>query len=109
MKLTAENHKGLAAVQEWSYKIHGKSYCVSGSSDRHNWIMATAEAAVNNTTPPDPLMEGSTNKVWRATRARKETIFNILFEANKCEDCGSQLNRIPPFPCRSCDEGEVAV
>ena len=64
------------AVYEWSARIHGKKNL--GYSDRHQWIMATAQAIANGSELPAPLMEGNTGRVWRASAARLDTIKRIM-------------------------------
>ena len=67
------------AVYEWSARIHGKKNL--GYSDRHQWIMATAQALANGSELPAPLMEGNTGRVWRASADRLATIKRIMEEA----------------------------
>ena len=64
------------AVYKWSARIHGKKYLEH--SDRHQWIMATAQAIANGSELPAPLMEGNTGRVWRASAARLDTIKRIM-------------------------------
>ena len=66
----------IAAVREWSSRIHGKKNLEH--SDRHQWIMATATALANGTELPAPLMEGNTGRVWRASADRLATIKRIM-------------------------------
>ena len=66
----------IAAVREWSSRIHGKKNLEH--SDRHQWIMATAIALANGTELPAPLMEGNTGRVWRASADRLATIKRIM-------------------------------
>ena len=64
------------AVYEWSARIHGKKHLEH--SDRHQWIMATAQAIANGSEFPAPLMEGNTGRVWRASADRLATIKRIM-------------------------------
>jgi len=69
-------NQAISAVYDWSVRIHGKKNL--GYNDRHQWIMATAVALANGLELPSPLMEGKTNRVWRASADRLATIKRIM-------------------------------